>query len=516
MDGLIALADAFTQLTSSQMLFHVMWATLLGIFVGSLPGLTATMGVALLTTLTYTLERDAAITVLICMYVGAIYGGSRSAILLNIPGTPASAATALDGYPLARAGRAGYAMALATAGSAMGTLVGILLLVMLAPPLAEAALNFGSFEFFWLAVFGIVISGQLTGGISPLKGYIAGLLGLMVAMIGSEGIHAHVRFNMGIRDLNGGIGLIPAMVGAFGFAEVLTVMWRAKAKVVNTSGEKDRILPKLVDLWRYKFTILRSGIIGTLVGIIPGVGEDIGAWASYAAARRGSKEKHLYGKGSYEGLTAAETGNSAVVPGALIPALTLAVPGSAPAAVLIAALFIHGVRPGPMIMIEQPDFIYSVAVMLIFATIAIAVFGLFLTRFFVLVLKVPREVLMPIVFTLCVIGPYALTQRTFEIWVMVVFGILGFLLRQMKYPMAPLVLGIILGALLDKSLRRGLTLSDGDLTPFFTRPISAVFVIIITASIILGIPAVRRTIGKGLDRMLKREAERSNQTNGET
>jgi putative tricarboxylic transport membrane protein len=510
MDGLLSLFQAFQQMATGQMLFHVVWATLLGIFVGSLPGLTATMGVALLTTLTYTLDRDAAITVLICMYVGAIYGGSRSAILLNIPGTPASAATALDGYPLAQSGRAGYAMALATAGSAMGTMVGILLLVMLAPPLAEAALSFGSFEFFWLAVFGIVISGQLTGGISPLKGYVAGLIGLMVAMIGSEGIHAHIRFNFGVPELNGGIGLIPAMVGAFGFAEVLTVMWRAKARVVKSADRPDRILPKLVDLWRYKFTIARSGVIGTLVGIIPGVGEDIGAWASYAAARRTSKERADFGKGSYEGLTAAETGNSAVVPGALIPALTLAVPGSAPAAVLIAALFIHGVRPGPMIMIEQPDFIYSVAVMLIFATIAIAIFGLFLTRIFVLVLKVPREILMPLVFTLCVIGPYALTQRTFEIWVMVVFGLIGFVLRQMNYPMAPLVLGIILGALLDKSLRRGLTLSDGDLTPFFTRPISAVFVIIIILSIALGVPAVRNAISRALDRVLQREAERSN------
>lgn len=510
MDSLLSLFQAFQQMATGQMLFHVVWATLLGIFVGSLPGLTATMGVALLTTLTYTLDRDAAITVLICMYVGAIYGGSRSAILLNIPGTPASAATALDGYPLAQSGRAGYAMALATAGSAMGTMVGILLLIMLAPPLAEAALSFGSFEFFWLAVFGIVISGQLTGGISPLKGYIAGLIGLMVAMIGSEGIHAHIRFNFGVPELNGGIGLIPAMVGAFGFAEVLTVMWRAKARVVKSADRRDRILPKLVDLWRYKFTIARSGVIGTLVGIIPGVGEDIGAWASYAAARRTSKERADFGKGSYEGLTAAETGNSAVVPGALIPALTLAVPGSAPAAVLIAALFIHGVRPGPMIMIEQPDFIYSVAVMLIFATIAIAIFGLFLTRIFVLVLKVPREILMPLVFTLCVIGPYALTQRTFEIWVMVVFGLIGFVLRQMNYPMAPLVLGIILGALLDKSLRRGLTLSDGDLTPFFTRPISAVFVIIIILSIALGVPAVRNAISRALDRVLQREAERSN------
>ena len=497
MDALASFFAAIVMLATPMGLFHVAWATLLGIFVGSLPGLTATMGVALLTTLTYTLDRDAAILVLICMYVGAIYGGSRSAILLNIPGTPASAATSLDGYPLAQRGQAGYAMALATAGSAMGTVVGIFLLVLLAPALANIALDFGSFEFFWLAVFGIVISGQLTGGVSPLKGYIAGLLGLMVAMIGSEGIHAHVRFNLGFAELNGGIGLIPAMVGAFGFAEVLTVMSRRKAEMAKTDTiNKDRVLPKLIDLWRYKITIFRSGVIGTLVGIIPGVGEDIGAWASYAAAKRTSKERAQFGKGSMEGLTAAETGNSAVVPGALIPALTLAVPGSAPAAVLIAALFIHGVRPGPMIMFEQPDFIYSVAAMLLLATLAITIYGLSLTRVFILVLRIPRELLMPVVFTLCVIGPFALTQRIFDIWVMVAFGLIGFLLRKMNYPMAPLVLGIILGTLLDKSLRRGLTLSDGSLEPFFFRPISAMFVAIIFLSIILSLPFVRRFLSR--------------------
>ncbi len=502
-EGLSAFTGAVSAFLTPVMLGHVVWATLLGIFVGSLPGLTATMGVALLTTLTYTLDRDAAILVLICMYVGAIYGGSRSAILLNIPGTPASAATSLDGFPLARQGRASYAMALATAGSALGTLVGILLLVLLAPPLAEAALYFGSFEFFWLAVFGIVISGQLTGGVSPLKGYIAGLIGLMVAMIGSEGIHAHVRFNLGYDQLNGGIGLIPAMVGAFGFAEILTVMWRAQAQIADAKSATDRILPRLSDLWRYKFTIGRSGVIGTMVGIIPGVGEDIGAWAAYAAARRTSKERAQFGKGSTEGLTAAETGNSAVVPGALIPALTLAVPGSAPAAVLIAALFIHGVRPGPMIMIEQPGFIYSVAAMLLLATLAILVLGLTLTRVFVMILRVPREYLMPLVFALCVIGPYALTQRPFEILVMVVFGLVGFVLRQMNYPMAPMVLGIILGTLLDKSLRRGLILTDGDLTPFFTRPISACFVFLILLSIALNAAPVRRWVATHWIRLVR-------------
>lgn len=500
METIQSLATAFALMTTPMMLFHVLWAATLGIFVGSLPGLTATMGVALLTSLTYSLDRDAAILVLICMYVGAIYGGSRSAILLNIPGTPASAATALDGYPLAKRGEAAYAMGLATVGSALGTILGIILLVLLAPPLAAAALKFGSFEFFWLAVFGIVISGQLTADGNALKGYIAGLLGLGIAMIGSEGIHAVVRFNMGVRELNGGIGLIPAMVGVFGFAEVLTAMAGNDGNVVTPAKKRSRSIPRLVDLIKYRVTIIRSGILGTLVGIIPGVGEDIGAWASYAAAKRSSKERDQFGKGSHEGLIAAETGNSAVVPGSLIPAITLAIPGSAPSAVLIAALFIHGVRPGPMIMIEQPEFIYSIAVMLFLATIAILVLGLSLTPLFVAVLRVPNSYLMPIVFTLCVIGPYAISQRVFDIWVMVFFGLVGFLLRKMKYPMPPLVLGIILGALLDKSLRRGLILSDGDLTPFFMRPISAGFALLVFVSILAGIPSVRHAIGRLVNR----------------
>ena len=506
MSALTDLSAALLALLTPTMLFHAAWSTLLGIVIGSLPGLTATMGVALMTTLTYSLDSTTAILVLICMYVGAIYGGSRSAILLNIPGTPASAATSLDGYPLAQQGRAGYAMGLATAGSMLGTLVGIVLLVMIAPPLAEAALNFGSFEFFWLAVFGVVISGQLTADTTPLKGYIAGILGLMVAMVGSEGIHAHVRFTFGLPDLNAGIGLIPAMVGAFGFAEVLNAMWGRAGMLATAKDKSDRILPELADLWRYKVTVIRSGIIGTIVGIIPGVGEDIGAWASYVAARRTSKEADRFGKGSHEGLMAAETGNSAVVPGSLIPAITLAVPGSASSAVLIAALFIHGIRPGPLIMIEQPQFISSIAAMLILATLFMGLYGVSLTRVFVQVLRVPYSYLMPVVFVLCVIGTYALSQRMFDIWVMIGFGLAGFLLRQMKYPMAPLVLGIILGDLLDKSLRRGLTLSDGDLTPFFTRPMSAAFVALIAVSILANFGWVRRRISGLLSRGGPRDA----------
>jgi putative tricarboxylic transport membrane protein len=489
-DGLIQLAGAFAVFANFTTLFNVAWATLLGIVIGALPGLTATMGVALLTTLTYRLPPEQAILILISVYVGAIYGGSRSAILLNIPGTPANAATTLDGFPLARLGRAGEAMGLATSASVLGTFIGVLFLAAIAPLLAEFALSFGSYEYFWLAIFGIVIAGQMTSFDDALKGWIAGFLGLLVAMIGQEGIHAEARFSYGSSDLAGGIGLIPALVGAFGFAEVLTVMKNRAAEMATRTV--DRVLPGLETLWRYKRTIVRSGLIGTGVGIIPGVGEDIGAWISYAAARRASKEQEQFGRGSREGLIAAETGNNAAIPGALIPALTLAIPGSAPAAVLLAAMLIHGLRPGPLIMIEAPDFVFQVVWMVVLATVAMGILGIALTRPLLTILRVPRERLMPIVFVLCVIGPYAITQRLFDVYVMVFFGIVGFVMREMKYPMAPLVLGIILGDILDKNLRRALVLADGDLTPFFTRPISAALWITTLLIVLFAFPPVQR------------------------
>lgn len=492
LDGLIMLGNGLTHFLTPISLFNIAWATLLGIIIGALPGLTATMGVALLVTLTYKMAPDQAILCLMCLYSGAIYGGSRTAILLSIPGTPASAATTLDGHPLALQRKAGMAMGLATTSSTLGTVVGIVALALIAPLLAEAALKFGTYEFFWLALFGVIISGQLTAIDDPLKGYIAGILGLLVAMVGMETLHAHQRFTFGIVGLSGGVDLIPAMVGAFGFAEILGVMKRSAQARIISSG--DRVIPRLADVLRYRWTTLRSGLIGTFVGIVPGVGEDVGAWASYAAAKRTSKEAHLFGKGSQEGLIAAETGNSAVVPGAMIPTLTLALPGSASAAVLIAAMFIHGIRPGPLLMTENPEFLYQIVAILLFSTIAILVFGLTLTKPLLTVLSVPRERLMAVVYVLCVVGSFAITQRMFDVYVMVGFGVVGFILREMKYPMAPLVLGIILGDLLDLNLRRGLMLTNGDPSPFFTRPISAVICLIIVVTILMSIPAVSNRV----------------------
>jgi putative tricarboxylic transport membrane protein len=497
-DGLILLGQGIAHFLTPLSLLNVVWATLLGVVIGILPGLTATMGVALLVTLTYKMAPDQAILTLMCVYLGAIYGGSRTAILLNIPGTPANAAATLDGHPLALEGKAGLAMGLATTSSTLGTMVGIFFLAIIAPLLAEAALKFGSYEFFWLALFGVVISGQMTGSDSPLKGYIAGILGLLVAMVGMETLHAHQRFTFGISALGGGIDLIPAMVGAFGLAEILSSLKRRVTTQI--ASVDDRVVPTFREIFQHWRTIIRSGIIGTFVGIIPGVGEDVGSWTSYAAAKRASKHPEQFGKGSQEGLIAAETGDNAVVSAAMIPTLTLALPGSAAAAVLIAAMYIHGVRPGPMLMVENPAFLYQIVAMLLLATLANLFFGLTLTKLFIQVLRVPRERLMAVVYVLCVVGSFAITQRMFDVYVMLGFGIVGFLLREMRYPMAPLVLGIVLGDLLDLNLRRGLALTNGDPSPFFTRPISAVIALVILLTILMSIPAVSKRVRAFLPR----------------
>lgn len=495
-EGLDLLGSSLAGFLHPRHLAYTFGATLLGILIGCMPGLSATLAISLLTTLTIKLPPNDAILILICAYVGTIYGGSRSAILLNIPGTAANAAACLDGYQLARQGQAGRAMGVATTGSVVGSLFGIVCLAILTPALGEVALTFQSYEFFWLCLFGVMMSGSITGT-DPLKGWIMGILGLFVSLIGQDGIHAYERFAYGNTDLAGGFSLIPTLVGAFGAAEVLTVMGerfsRPKVHAV------DSILPRVSDIVKYWRTILRSGVIGVYIGILPGVGEDMAAWSSYAAAKRASKEKDKFGKGSIEGLIAAETGDNASIPGGIIPALALAIPGSAPAAVLLAAMIIHGVRPGPMLMIENPQFVYDVVAMNVYATIAMLFFGLFLVRPLLKVLAVPRTIIMPIVFVLCTVGSFAIAQRLFDVWTMLGVGVSIFFLRRYGYHAAPFVLGLVLGDLMDKSLRRGLVISDGDILPFFTRPISGVLAALTLIALLWSIPAVAERV-RGLFR----------------
>jgi len=465
-------------ITDPIILFNMAWATLLGMLVGTLPGLTATLGVAILTTLTFGFPTKTAIGMLVGVYIGAIYGGSRTAIVLNIPGTPANAATTVDGFPLARSGQAGFALNVATIMSGIGSIIGAIFIVTLAPLLGKLALEFGSWEFAVLAVFGTVIAGSLTAPKDPLKGWIAGFLGLMISQIGLDEITSFPRYTFGNIQLYGGIALLPVLVGVYGIPEILMNLKRTTKMEValNFSKNKSSVSYGKTILKNW-INIIRSGIVGVFIGVIPGVGEDVSSWVSYDLAKRSSKEPEKFGQGSIEGLTAAETANNACVAGAIIPVLTLAVPGSAPAAVLLAALWIHGVRAGPLLPIEHPEMIGNVAAMFTIATILMVIFGLLVTRLFLKILLVPTEILMPIIFVLCVVGTYVLNGRMFDVWIMLLFGLLGYFMRLNDFPAAPFVLGFILGPMADTNLRRALMLSKGSLLPFFTRPISLILLI---------------------------------------
>jgi TctA family transporter len=508
--GLSELGQAYLSILNVYSLAYGLGGALLGIIVGCLPGLSATLCIALLTTLTIKMAPNDAILILICSYVGTLYGGSRTAILLNIPGTAANAASCADGHALALRGEAGRAIGIATSGAFSGTLFGVLCLAAFTPLLAEVSLSFGAYEFFWLALLGVAMSGSIVGN-DPLKGWLMGTLGLFVAQIGQEGLYAHDRFTFGWSQLSGGISLIPALVGAFGFAEVLTTL--ADPIERQMVEMRDSVLPRFREVAQYWRTVLRSGVIGVLTGLMPGVGEDAGAWMSYAAAKAVSKEKEQFGKGSIDGLMAAETGDMSSIPGHIIPALALGIPGSAPSAVLMAAMIIHGIQPGPMLMIEHPQFIYDVVAMTSLATVSILVFGLFLIKPLLLVLKIKRSVLMPIIFLLCTVGAFASASRLFDIYCMLAIGIGAFFLRRRGYQMAPFVLGLVLGGLLDKSLRRGLVLSDGSIAPFFTRPISIGFATVTILLLLLYIPAFKSlvatitgTVSRQMRRLVSRQA----------
>ena len=435
------------------------------------------MAVALLTGLTYKTSPDMAILSLIGVYVGAISGGCQSAILLNIPGTPASAATAQDGYPMGQQGKGGLAIFLATSASALGTLGSVVFLLFLTPLLTSFALKFGSWEFFLLAVFGIMICGQLASGGDPLKGWIAGILGLLASLVGLDGLQGVPRFSFDNIDLMAGFSLIPIMIGLFGFPEIVAAFKKKTAVIGELQSINYREGVRI--LLRNWETIIRSTFIGVMVGIIPGVGEDVGGWLSYWAARMRSKVRDLFGKGNPEGVIAAESGNNACIGGAIIPILSLAVPGSAPAAVLMAAFWLHGLRPGPLMMTETPGFLYTVATYLVAASFIMWALGLLISRFTVKILQVSPQLLMPVVFLFCVVGSYVINDRIFDVWVMFAFGFVGLFLSHMKFPSAPFLLGVILGPMADTNLRRALTLSDGSIVPFFTRPICLFFAVII-------------------------------------
>lgn len=468
-------------------------AIVMGIAFGALPGLTATLGVALLTTVTFTLDLpvETSMVALMGVYVGAIYGGSHPAVLLNIPGTAAGAATALEGYPLCKQGRGGEALATATIMSFVGTLFGVLAMLVMVPLLSRAAVLFQSSEYFLLALFGVLICGSLTAPDTPIKGWIAGVIGMLLATIGLDPTHGFPRFTFENPELMGGIQPVPVILGAFAVPQIIRSL--QSPLQIKETAPINRLLPRLNVLRKNVKNAIRSGLIGVGVGSIPGVGEDIAAWLAYDTAKKSSKEPQTFGKGSMEGIIASESANNACIGGALIPLLTLGVPGSPPAMMLLGALMLNNVIPGPLLATERPEFIPQMAAILMWASLAMLIAGFLLSRVSIRILSIPTAFLMPLVALFSVMGAYAIDNSLWDVGFMLVFGLAAYFLEEQGYPTAPLVIGLILGPMAEENLRRVLINSEGSLTPFLTRPISLFFVALTVASLSLQFWKRRKT-----------------------
>jgi putative tricarboxylic transport membrane protein len=463
------------------LVLSVIW----GIVFGSIPGLTGIVGVALLIPFTFVLDPITGLIVLGGVYVGSTFGGSISAILFNTPGSPEAACTALDGYPMAKRGEAGKALGLALGASAIGGIVGSLVLMLAAPPLARLALNFGPAEYFALAVFGITAIASIGGG-SVIKGLLAGLMGLAVATIGIDPLTGMPRYTFGNMMLLTGVSFVPAIIGIFALAEVLQRFSEGPTRSQSIQGVSTN-LPGLREFLKLRWTLLRSSAIGTAVGALPGVGATTAAFISYSEAVRWSKTPEKFGTGQPEGIAAPESANNAAVGGSLIPLLALGIPGSATTAVMIGGLTIHGIVPGPLLMQTNATLVYSIFIAMLIANLLMIVIGLRAARYFAVILKAPYALVGPAIVVLCMTGVYALNNNVVDVAVMLVFGVVGFALRRLGFPVACFIIGLVLGPIAELSLRQGLILADRDIIELVTRPVTALLLILSVLSLAYGI-----------------------------
>ncbi|MGG2482484.1 tripartite tricarboxylate transporter permease [Brevibacillus borstelensis] len=463
-------------LTDPFALLMAVVGVIIGIVVGALPGLTATMGVALILPMTFGMEPVAGLLLLSGVYFGGVYGGSITAILLKTPGTPAAAATALDGYALAQKGKAGKALGAATLSSSIGGTISIIILMFLSPVLATIALEFSAPETFALAVFGLSIIASISGK-SLVKGLIAGLVGLLLATVGLDPILGFPRFTGGSEQLLNGVPFIPIMIGLFAASEAfkslsdMNVKEKVKVKIekiVPSWGEFRGIIP----------TILRSTGLGTFIGIIPGAGADIAAFVAYNETKRFNKDKEPTDKSRMAGVAACESGANACTGGALVPLLTLGIPGDAVTAVMLGALMVQGLQPGPLLFKNNGDLVYTLFIGMIICYVVMCLLGLFTARYFAKVVQIPKEILTPVILVLCIVGSYAINNSFFDVLIMAVAGVIGFFMQKHDFPASPIVLALILGPMAESQFRRALALSSGSYDIFYTRPIPLILLLL--------------------------------------
>jgi putative tricarboxylic transport membrane protein len=459
--------------------------TFAGIYIGAIPGLSVTMAVSILISFTFKWDVNSALALISGIFLGGVYGGSRSAILLNIPGAPAAIATGLDGYPLAKRGEAGAAIGLTTVVSVFGGFIGIFALAVAAPLVSNFALAFSPRDYLLLAVWGILLVGALSGG-SLAKGIFCGALGVVIGSVGLDLLTAEPRFTFGSVQLTAGISYIAVMIGFFGVSEVLAQLHELHIKAVRQNVSK--IVPSWGLLVKYLPLSIRTSAIGVFIGALPGAGGDIAALMAYDHAKRTVKEpSRPFGEGAYEGLVAPESANNAAVGGAYIPMLTLGIPGDAVTAVIIGALFIHGLKPGPMLMIETPHLFWFTVGSLTLANIFLLIFGLTGIKIFAKIVEIPKPILLPLILILSAVGAYSINNSITDVYWMLGFGVFGYFLKMYGFQVGPVILGMILGPLMDRSYRQEMISSQDNiatfLTGFVTSPLSAC----ITAALIFTI-----------------------------
>jgi len=476
--------------------------TLVGLYVGAIPGLSVTMAVSLLISFTFSWDVLPALAVMVGIYTGGVYGGARAGILLNIPGAPAAVASTFDGYPLAKMGMAGQAMGLSTTQAVIGNFLGILILAVFAPLISKLALVFQPRDYFLLAFMALFLVGNLAEG-SMIKALIAAFIGIVVGLIGMDPETGQGRMTFGTLNLLGGIHFVIVMIGTFGISETLMQL-QTKAKAVKQNIS--RITPEWTAVWENMFLTVRASVIGVVVGALPGTGGDIAALMAYDHAKRTVKNPYPkpFGEGAYQGLIAPEAAANAAIGGAFVPMMTLGIPGDSVTAVLIGALIIHGLRPGPMLMREQPQFFWFVVGSLLIANVFLYIWGMTGIRAFSKIVEIPKPYIIPIIVVLTFVGGYSIQNSITDIYWMIGFGILGYFMKRYDYPVAPLVLGVILTPIIDENFRRGIQLSHGRVSDFFlgmvSNPVPLVLLAIMIATAIASSPKlvgyVRGVFGK--------------------
>lgn len=496
MIDLLLLLKGFGTVLSGYNLVALLLGSFFGIMIGAIPGLTATMGIALLVPFTFGMTPITGIVMLLGIYTGAIYGGGIASILIKTPGTPAAMATTFDGYPMAQKGLAGKAIGIATVSSGVGGTFTALCLAFFAPILAGFALRFSAPEYFALAVFGLAVTITLSGR-SPVKGVISGTLGLLLAMVGLDPMGGFQRFTFGFPELSGGLSFVPMLIGLFALSEafrqveVLLTAPRVTTVIRN-------VLPSLEDLRACLPAYVRACPIGLIVGITPAIGADTSAFLSYAETKRASRHPERFGTGVPEGVAAAQCGENASTGGDVLPMITLGIPGDAATAVLMGALTIHNLQPGPMLFRSHPEVVHEIFAGMILANVAFVVLGLLFARFFARVINIDRKYLIPLIFVSCMVGAYAINNVFYDLVTAVVFGFVGYLMMRYEFPVAPMVLAQILGAMMESNFRRALAMSRGDPTVFLTRPITVIILVLAAFTTVVAVRRQRQALRQGL------------------